>query len=210
MQDGGRVEGRKRLTGRRRSHPHPRDQGHHHEHQARQRRRSGADDDVKVLPGGKWRQQCLLHDGSSFPGQCQRKTTHPRERGRRMRHDWVACITEHHPALSVFPNHWVRFLVERCRKSYSPEQRCSPSILAGLRANHILSRTPTPALSGRQPGKQGEMAGDLPADAQCVLQCVLLYFEQSKWSTHEACGRETFSPYTRKEKQGWPFLSLFD
>ncbi len=46
--------------------PHPRDQGDRHEHQARQRRSSGADDDVKVLPGGKRQHRSLLHDRSPF------------------------------------------------------------------------------------------------------------------------------------------------
>src|SRR6266849_2418250 len=90
MKDVGCAEGRNPTTRRRHAHSHPRDQGDHYEQQARQRRRSGADDAVKVMPGGKWRQQCLLHDGSSLRGQCQRSMAHPRERGRRMRDDWVA------------------------------------------------------------------------------------------------------------------------
>ena len=44
----------------------PRDQGDHHERQSRQRRSSGADDNVKVLPGGKRRHRSHLHDGSPF------------------------------------------------------------------------------------------------------------------------------------------------
>ena len=51
MHDIWRAEGRNRLT--RPSHPRSRDQGDHHEHQSSQRPGRGADDDIKVLPGGK-------------------------------------------------------------------------------------------------------------------------------------------------------------
>src|SRR6266568_4468288 len=64
MHDGWRGECSLRLI--RPSIPNPRGQGHYHEHQACQRRRSGADDDVKVLPGGKRRHRSLLHDESPF------------------------------------------------------------------------------------------------------------------------------------------------
>src|SRR2546421_1670483 len=64
MHDGWRGECRKPPT--RPSHPSPRDQGDHHEHQSGQRRSRGADDDVKVLPGGERRHRSLLHDGSSL------------------------------------------------------------------------------------------------------------------------------------------------
>ncbi len=72
MHDGGRAEGRDHPTRRRHSHPSPRDQGDHHEHQARQRRSSGADEDVKVLPGGQERHPSLLHNGSPLRGTCKR------------------------------------------------------------------------------------------------------------------------------------------
>ena len=67
----GRVEGRKCLTRQLHAQAYPREQSHHDEHQARQRRSSGADEYVKVLPGGKRRELCLLHDGSSFKGSMQ-------------------------------------------------------------------------------------------------------------------------------------------
>src|SRR5205807_9951945 len=62
MHDCWRAKCRNRPT--RPSHLNPRDQGDHHEHQSSQRRSSGADNDVKALPGGKRRHRSLLHDES--------------------------------------------------------------------------------------------------------------------------------------------------
>src|SRR6266702_2472106 len=70
MHDVWRAECRQRPT--RPSRPSPHDQGNHHKHQSSQCRSSGADDDVKVLPGGKRRQRSLLHDGSSLRYTCKR------------------------------------------------------------------------------------------------------------------------------------------
>src|SRR2546421_8026051 len=70
MHDVWRTECPQRPT--RPSHPSPHDQGDHHKHQSSQRGSSGADDDVKVLPGGKRRQRGLLHDGSSLRCTCKR------------------------------------------------------------------------------------------------------------------------------------------
>jgi hypothetical protein len=54
-----------------------------------------------------------------------------------MRDDWVARITEQHPVLSVFPNHWVRFLVERCRRM---EEAVRQFHTPALFHDHPLSR----------------------------------------------------------------------
>src|SRR5947209_9549497 len=93
MDDVGGVECRKRLTARRPAPSHPHDQGDHHEHQSHQCRRSGADEDVKALPGGKWRQHNLLHDRSSLRCPCKCETAHTPPRLSRRRHDWTKSNT---------------------------------------------------------------------------------------------------------------------
>src|SRR5258708_4506720 len=48
----------------------PRHQGDRHECQSGQRPRGRADDDIEVVPSGKWRHRSLLHDG--FPARGER------------------------------------------------------------------------------------------------------------------------------------------
>ena len=61
----------------------------------------------------------------------------------------------------------------------SASQGFSPSIIAGLHANHILS-PPCFRVCLTANRKASGVTSQMSADAQCVPQRVLLYFEQRK------------------------------